>query len=741
LKVISRHPDPLSAVAAAALAVTGAILAQQLWRITPSVPLAYIADGQLFLAMIKATLEHGWYLNNPDLGAPLGSEWHDYPVFSGDTLHLLILHALSPISDNFVVVLHAFYLLGYALTAISAFIVLRLLETSRRPAIVCATLFALLPYHFALNEAHLFLTSYWVVPIACFLVLAVLLDRPLFARRDGSGSRLLAFASRTTLATLGACVLIGSAGGNYYSVFAAGLVLIAGVIAAIRFEWRSSLATAGVVAGTILAVVALNALPNLIYEARNGANEQVANRAPGDSELYSLTLFGILAPSPGHRIEAFDELRRDYSESSPTPVSAGATGIGTVAAVGLVWLFGFALASIVRASPWRERWRLHGAAAAAALISFLIATTGGLSLFFAHLVTPQIRVWHRFHVFIAFFALVAVAALLQLAVRRLGSAPRGRLTAGLLLAAVLVVGFLDQTNPTYVPAYDEIREEFVSDATFVGTIEDDLGPGAAVFQLPYTPFPEWWPTGRTNAFDPFRGYLHSSDLRWSYGATDARPENWQPGLIDESVAQALPRLSAARFDGIVVDRWAYPDDGFELESAIGETVDVKPLVAPNGRYSFFDLRSYGEDLRTSLAPDEIETLSSTTLRPLVAEPGPGLARPTSVPDGHFTPRFEMFGPSAQLSLVNPFPSERGATLELGLLPDAVVGLEATLPTGATAHLRPGRPSREQISLPPGTSSVALEATGDAGPGTLEVRLFDATRAPRERPLHGVSLQP
>jgi len=728
----------LSAVAAAVLAVIGAILAQQLWRITPSVPLAYIADGQLFLAMIKATLEHGWYLNNPDLGAPLGSEWHDYPVASGDTLHLLLLHALSPISDNFVVVLHVFYVLGYALTAISAFVVLRLLEISRGPAIVCATLFALLPYHFALNEAHPFHTSYWVVPIACFLVLAVLLDRPLFARRDRPGGRLLAFASRTTLATLGACVLIGSAGANYYSVFAVGLVLVAGVIAAIRFEWRRSLATAGVVAGAILAVVALNGLPNLIYEAENGANEQVANRAPEESEHFSLTLFGLLAPSPGHRIEPFDALRRDYAESSPTPVIAAAPGIGMVAAVGLLWLLGFALASTVSGVRWRERWRLHGAAATAALISLLIGTTGGLSLLFAHLVTPQLRVWYRFSFFIAFFALVAVAALLQLAVRRLGSAPRGRLTAGLLLAAVLVVGFLDQTNPTYVPAYDEIREEFESDATFVGTIEEELGPGAAVFQLPYTPFPEWWPSGRTNAFDPFRGYLHSSDLRWSYGATYARPEDWQPGVIDESVTQVLPRLSAAGFDGIVIDRWSYSDTGSELESAIAEEVGVKPLVASNGRFSFFDLRPYSEDLQDS--PAEIDSLRSTTLSPLVAQPGPGLIRWVP-PNGNYSPNFTMGGPTAQLAVVNPSETARRATIDLTVQPDAGVGVEVGLPTGITKRARPGRPLRETVSLPPGTTTLQLEATGDVGPGVLQVRLYDAGLEALDGARDGVAVQP
>ena len=500
LKVTSRHPDLLAAAAAAALSVTGAIVAQELWRITPTVPLAYIADGQLFLGIIKATVEHGWYLSNPDLGAPLGSDWYDYPVASGDTLQLLLIRALSVFSGNYVVVLHLFYVLGYALTAISAFAVLRLLGISRGPAVVCATLYSLLPFHLALNEAHPFHTAYWVVPIACFLVLAVLLDRPLFARRDGSHGRLAGFASRTTLATLGACVLIGSAGANYYSVFAAGLVVIAGLVAAILYDWRRSVATAGVVAAAILAVVALNGLPSLIYEAENGANGQVANRLPQESEQYSLTLFSLLAPSPGHRIGPLDELRRDYVESSPTPVAASAPGIGMVAAIGFIWLVGFALASILRPAQWRQRWRLHGAAATATLISFLIATTGGFSLLFAHLVSPQLRVWQRFSFFIAFFALLAVASLLDMAIRRLRSGTHGSVAVGALLVVILTLGFLDQTNPSYVPAYDDIRAEFGSDETFVTSIEQELEPNQPCFSCrTYRSRSGGRPAGRTHS--------------------------------------------------------------------------------------------------------------------------------------------------------------------------------------------------------------------------------------------------
>jgi phosphoglycerol transferase len=737
LKVISRHPDVFSAAAAGGLAVLGVTVAQELWRINSAIPLGYISDGQLFLSMTKATLEHGWYLNPPELGFPLGSEWHDYPVATGDTLHLLLLHALSPLSSNYITVLHVFYVLGYALTAISAFAVLRLLQISRGPAIVCGTLFALLPYHFALNEAHPFVTAYWVVPIASFLVLALLLDRPLLRRREDA-SGLLAYASGTTFATLAACIVIGSAGSNYYSVFAAGLVLLAGLIAGIRFDWRRSFATAGVVFVAIVAVIGLNSLPNLIYEAEHGANGQVANRLPEESEYYSLSLFGMLAPSSGHRIAAFDEIRSDYATTSPTPVAAAATGVGLVAALGLLWLFAFALASLLKPSSWAHRWRLHGAAAAAALMAFLIATTGGLSLLFAHLVTPQVRTWHRMHIFIAFFALLAVAALLDLAIRRLRSARHGRVATWALLVGVLVVGFLDQTNPSYVPAYDEMRQEFASDAAFFDSIEDELGPDAAVFQLPYVPFPEWWPTSGMQPFDNFRGYLHTDNVRWSFGATTARPEDWQPGVVDERVEQVLPRLIAVGFDGLVVDRRGYPDEGEAVEAAIRQAVGEQPRVAPDARFAFFDLRAYGEELGLTRA--ESEQLRSDTLSPLLTEAGAGLARYVP-PNGNYSPNFRLAGTTAQLGLVNSSERGRDAMLELWLAPDAQAAVDVALPTGASSDVRPGHVLRERISLPPGTTMIELNSAGGAGPGRIGARLYGFDLHAVDRSSGGVAVQP
>src|SRR3712207_7344477 len=55
---------------------------------------------------------------------------------------------------------------------------------------------------------------------------------------------------------------------------------------------------------------------------------------------------------------------------------------------------------------------------AAALTAFLVGTTGGVSAILAWVVSPQIRGWNRLSIFIAFFALAAVALLLDALGRR-----------------------------------------------------------------------------------------------------------------------------------------------------------------------------------------------------------------------------------------------------------------------------------------------------------------------------------
>lgn len=229
-----------------ALASVLAAWAMRLWHADLAVPFGYFADGKLTQHIVKGIVEHGWWWTNPDLGAPFGQQSYDAPLFAGDTLHLLAIKALSLGSGNAAVLLNAYYLLSFPLAALSAFLVLRALGLTRPVALTCATLFALAPYHFIRGEAHIFLASYWAVPVGAYLVLAVLGDRPLFVRRADARGRAAAWATRRSAATVALCVL-AAMGGLYYAVFTVALVAAAGILSAAIRRRRSTLVAAGVI--------------------------------------------------------------------------------------------------------------------------------------------------------------------------------------------------------------------------------------------------------------------------------------------------------------------------------------------------------------------------------------------------------------------------------------------------------------------------------------------------------------
>lgn len=129
--------------------------------------------------------------------------------------------------------MNVFFLLTFPLAALTAFLVMRRLGISAGAALVCASLYALLPYHFLRGETHLFLSAYYSVPLAAYLILAVLSGEPLFARRGGTRAWLLALASRRTLTTLTICVVVASASGSFY--YAGFAVLLLGAAALFRF--------------------------------------------------------------------------------------------------------------------------------------------------------------------------------------------------------------------------------------------------------------------------------------------------------------------------------------------------------------------------------------------------------------------------------------------------------------------------------------------------------------------------
>jgi len=204
-------------LATAFVATVVAIVDLKLWRMDPDVPLFDVAgDSSYYLATIKGVLENGWFLHNPDLGAPFGQSNHDFAI--GDVAHYVVVWLLGLVLGDPIVVFNAFFLLCFPLIAVVAYAVLRDLGAARAPALVAGVLFAFLPYHMIRGQQHLFLTSYYEIALAVWLVAIV-----------AEGGSPIGRAPRgRALLVVGACLVVG-AGASYYAIFAL-LVLLWGRI-------------------------------------------------------------------------------------------------------------------------------------------------------------------------------------------------------------------------------------------------------------------------------------------------------------------------------------------------------------------------------------------------------------------------------------------------------------------------------------------------------------------------------
>jgi hypothetical protein len=571
---VRRHGELIFGSAAAVLALGAAVVFLKLWEADLGIPFDYSGDTVLNLTLVKTVMEHAWYLHNPDLGAPHGQDLYDYPVASADTLNLIFFRLGGLVADNAASVMNVFYVLTFPLTAVTAFIVLRRLPVSRGIALVCALLYTLLPYHFLRGEVHLFLAAYYAVPIGAYLMIAVFRGDRLFGRW------------RPTLVTAALCAVVAAASGSfYYSAFTVLLVAFAALLRFVAQREREALVAGGGIVALILAVSLIQLAPTIVYRIDHGTNDQVAKRYWFESEVYGLKLTNLLLPVDHHRIGALARRKAEYGQQIPQTEGQVAT-LGVVASAGFLWLIGVALAACVGVGR-RYSLGLHGGLAALTVVSVLFATTGGFSTLLG-VVWPQIRSWNRISIFIAFFSLAAVALLLE---TLRGALDRRRLPALVfpaVLAAVLAVGVFDQTTPAYIPAYDALRSAYRNDQQLVASLEDQLPAGASVVELPYEPFPEPALGGRA-PYDPAKPYLHSHDLRWSWGAMRGRPEDWAATIAGKPAAQVVPAARRAGFSGILLDRTAYGPAAASVEADFGKVLGREPEPSEDGRYVFFPL--------------------------------------------------------------------------------------------------------------------------------------------------------
>ncbi|CAN5501398.1 hypothetical protein BH10PLA2_BH10PLA2_02800 [soil metagenome] len=550
----------------------------KLWQANLRVPFAYHGDTVLMHMIVKGTVENGWYLHNGALGAPGTMELHDFPM--ADTVHLLWIAGMRLFTRDHALIFNLFYLLTFPLTTATTVWSLRRLGVANIWAMVFGLIYAFQPYHFLRGTGHYFLSAYYLVPPFIWLVVCIYQGRGPFIGLDANST------GRGTRALVWAALVIGSlagGGGVYYAFFCCLLAMVAGASASLSLRRWTPLVNAGLLSAVTTVSLAACVSPSVLYWREHGRNKAVVDRSPAMAEILGLKVTQLVMPVPMHRIAKLRDWTERFLGAAPLSNENSCSAMGFLASAGFVLLLGRLLIRgryAVRTEPVEGLTVLNGAAV-------LLGTVGGFGALLSWYGVTWIRGYNRISIIIAFFALALLALTFDRLTAHLTSR-RARLGVGALALLLLLVGVFDQAGLSAQPAYERVTSEYLADQAYIQEFENSVAAGTMVFQLPYQRFVEHTPAPGLNCYDLMRPYLHSKQLRWSYGSIDGRPNHsWHRDVAMLPTHDLVAQVKAAGFGAIYIDRQGFSDRAAKLEAELKHELGSEPFVSKNERLCIY----------------------------------------------------------------------------------------------------------------------------------------------------------
>ena len=526
-------------------------------------------DGQV--TSLRRLFE-GWEFNNDRQGYPFGSSTLDFP--KADVGSQVIMKMLGYITASWTATLKLFFLLGFFLTFTSSYVISRLLGLSISSSILIAFLFNFIPFHF-LRINHLNFTLYFVIPIYWFIAVNFNSVSIMKALKDsGFLKKFLAILAILSLSLFGL----------YYTFF--GIIIITiGFIASLYRDANSYkvkvffLTISLLIFGTIAQLS-----PHFYNNVVSGKNDSVGKRSAVESELYGFKLMQLILPKQGHRVDKLADINHKYSSFTPLVNENRTSTLGIFGTFGFIFAFFRIFSSLsgkINGPPSTSLISLI------ILILFLIGTIGGLGSLFSHAIDPSIRAWNRISIFIAFGTLLIFFMYLDSYLRNKFS----KKILVLIASLIFVTGMLDLTTSACKSCNEAAKSTFDSEKKFIEDIESILPINSAIYQLPYFPFPETPPLYKLLDYQHANGFIHSENLRWSYGGMKGREgDRFFKFLSKESLSKQIEVISRLGFQGVYVDLNGYPDKSILKE--ISEVLGFSPtLIRDDSPVVFFKLKN------------------------------------------------------------------------------------------------------------------------------------------------------
>jgi phosphoglycerol transferase len=597
------------------------------------VPFTYGGDGLAYLWNIQRAIEGAWYFENERSGFPFGSNHLDYPT--SDTGTYIAIKLLGWLFETPVAVLNVYYLLGFSLCSVASYLVTRATGVSKHFSIACALIYAFSSFHFW-RIGHLFFTWYFVAPLFFYVGLRLFSNQLIFAEPKLS----------LKVKMLNALALIALASfGIYYALFGCFVLVLCTAMAAVaRKSWRYLLEGAATI-GLVMLGVLLNVAPSLIYIFNSGENREGIYRLASESELYALKITQLLLPRADHRWDAFFEFASRYNGSFPLVTENMSASLGIIGSVGFLILTTILvlpqISSHATSRPrpvnqlWGGQFRLS-VLATLAIGMVLLGTVGGFSSLFAMLISTSIRSWNRISIFIAFVSVLALVLCLDALINKYIK-PRYSLLVGVALAMLLIIlGRYDQTVKPCQNCLNANQALVANDKSFINAIEKSLPPQAAIYQLPYSAYPEGDAVNGLGSYDQARGLLYSTQLRWNFGGMRGRTGDWffrKLALLP--IDQQITIIKSMGFSGVYVDRRGYLNSNLDkrcasfseskllrvkndcatiteieldIENAVGTTLSKQKIVSKDDQLSFTPIKHLSTP---SSKAEELDASSAT----------------------------------------------------------------------------------------------------------------------------------
>lgn len=327
-------------------------------------------------------------------------------------------------------------------------------------------------------------------------------------------------------------------------------------------------------------------LPTFLYQAKHGKNHTVGLRLPRESEEHGLKLAQLVMPCSNHRIEEFRRFKDRYDSESYLVAENKGSALGIIGTAGLALILITLFFPNTHKEAENKNILLLKLFGTLAIFAILYAGIGGLGTLFSWLINPSLRSINRISIFICFFSLAGIGLAFNLVWNKISHMPFLIIP---ILLFILGLGVFDQTIPGNNIFQEHIFKSFCSDKNFFNELEVKT-PGIKLFQLPYMTFPENGPVHKIADYEHFKGYVHTNNIKWSYGAIRGRKgDQWYRNISALQPKHLIQAIKAQGFGGIQINRLGYQDNAASLEAELSSLLGIVPLISQDSNLSVFSL--------------------------------------------------------------------------------------------------------------------------------------------------------